>query len=205
MIIYLFLVGKTPFKSNSECTTFDKILAGEYEIPTTSKVPPEAADLIGKLLRVDPYERLGAGPVGSDNDIEVLKAHPFFAGIDFSQLHLMNAPIVSKTIKLSPRPLQFASQHSCGSMLNEDLEVKAKNKNHTQEFATVSAPLDKSASVAKSLLNSPMKQDFSDLVRVQGSTKDEEVKSAAPFNIVSNDGSISQHHNERLLTVPFKI
>ena len=43
----------------------------------------EASDLINKLLIIEPDKRLGAGPIGSPNDINALKAHPFFKGIDF--------------------------------------------------------------------------------------------------------------------------
>ena len=52
-----------------------------------------AKDLIDKLLRVDPNERIGCGPAGSDNDIKAIKTHPFFKSIDFKNLHNMTPPI----------------------------------------------------------------------------------------------------------------
>jgi hypothetical protein len=46
--------------------------------------------LIEKLLRIDPIQRLGAGTAntdfGAENDMDALKAHPFFEGINFATL-----------------------------------------------------------------------------------------------------------------------
>lgn len=49
-------------------------------------MPLEASDLVKALLKLDPSSRLGAGAMGSENDLERLKAHPFFEGIDFKSL-----------------------------------------------------------------------------------------------------------------------
>jgi len=35
---------------------------------------------------------LGAGPLGSENDMAALKKHPFFTSIDFSKIFLMIPP-----------------------------------------------------------------------------------------------------------------
>jgi hypothetical protein len=48
-----------------------------------------------KLLTKDPSERLGTGPKGSDNNIESIKQHPFFKGIDWSKLNKYKPPIDS--------------------------------------------------------------------------------------------------------------
>lgn len=76
-------MGRTPFKGLNECQTFDLILSGAIPIP--EDIPRDAVDLIGRLLKVDPAERLGAGSSfdfsADENDIEILKEHPFFAGI----------------------------------------------------------------------------------------------------------------------------
>ena len=56
-------------------------------------MPEEAKDLISKLLVREPMDRLGAGLPGFDNDMDALKAHPFFNGLDFSKVFLMKPPI----------------------------------------------------------------------------------------------------------------
>ena len=49
-------------------------------------MPLEVVDLIDRLLSLNPYERLAAGPQGSDNDFEALKNHKLFEGINFEKM-----------------------------------------------------------------------------------------------------------------------
>ena len=49
-------------------------------------MPLEVVDLIDRLLSLNPYKRLGAGPPGSDNDFEALKKHKLFEGINFEKM-----------------------------------------------------------------------------------------------------------------------
>ena len=76
VMLYLFLVGKTPFKGVSECQTFQNILSKE-ELSIPDAVPQVAQDLIRKMLLKDPEQRLGA------QDLKELMQHPFFEGMDF--------------------------------------------------------------------------------------------------------------------------
>ena len=50
-------------------------------------VPDVAKDLIGKLVQKAPEKRLGA------IDLEELKRHPFFEGIDFNTLYSTESPL----------------------------------------------------------------------------------------------------------------
>lgn len=54
---------------------------------------PEVVDIVDRLLRLVPEDRLGAGPPGSENDYEALKNHPFFKGINFDKLDSTSPPI----------------------------------------------------------------------------------------------------------------
>lgn len=49
-------------------------------------MPLDAVDLINKLLALNPRERLGYGPEGSDLDFKALKSHAFFKGINFESI-----------------------------------------------------------------------------------------------------------------------
>jgi serine/threonine protein kinase len=59
-----------------------------FELPEYQK----ARDLITKLMKKNPLERLGGG-IGEDNSFEELIKHPFFEGIDFEKIHKLPPPI----------------------------------------------------------------------------------------------------------------
>lgn len=63
MILYVLLVGYPPFMEENQHELFRKIRSGEYDFPKEDwdKISDEAKDLIQKLLKVDPLERLTAG------------------------------------------------------------------------------------------------------------------------------------------------
>ena len=74
-IVYQMLAGRPPFKGASEYLTFQLITARDLSFP--EGFPPVAADLVDRLLREQPAQRLGA------RDLDDLRAHPFFEGIDW--------------------------------------------------------------------------------------------------------------------------
>ncbi len=78
IMIFQFLVGKTPFKGQTEYITFENIINKDPEFP--AKFPSEAKDLISKLLAKEPASRIGS------NSIEEIKEHPFFNDINFSMI-----------------------------------------------------------------------------------------------------------------------
>ena len=72
--LYTIFVGQPPFYSPNRIQTLDNIKDCKYD-PT--KVPnEEAQDLIIKLLKIDPKERLGFNDY--KNGYETIKSHPFF-------------------------------------------------------------------------------------------------------------------------------
>ncbi|KAG0214734.1 pkb-activating kinase-like protein [Mortierella sp. NVP41] len=84
-IIYQLLAGRPPFKGSNEYQTFQKIVKLEYTFP--AGFPQTAMDLVSRLLVHDPNERLGA-----NNTIDQLKQHPFFDGVEWSELWTQPAP-----------------------------------------------------------------------------------------------------------------
>ena len=69
-------------------------------------MPVEAQDLIDRLMQLDPFQRLGAGPPGSDNQYEQLKAHPFFKGINFKNLSQISPPVPYERFKAAMEDFQ---------------------------------------------------------------------------------------------------
>jgi len=76
-LIYEMLTGLPPFYSQNINIMYQKILNGELRFP--SYVSQEAQDLLEGFLTRDPDARLGG-------DFEAVKAHPFFASIDWEKL-----------------------------------------------------------------------------------------------------------------------
>ena len=77
------LAGKPPFKGPNEYQTFQRIIKLEYQFPDA--FPETAKSLVKGLLVLDPSQRLGC---------PAIKAHPFFAGIDWANLPTATPPKV---------------------------------------------------------------------------------------------------------------
>lgn len=90
-ILYKFFHGKTPFMANNDIQIFQNILNLKYEL--SDDLPPDARDLISKLLVDDPKNRLGVGKKGTIYDFDSLKSHEFFKDIPFENLHLKSPPL----------------------------------------------------------------------------------------------------------------
>ena len=80
-IIYEMLTGATPFNAENELEVYNRIKTCNY-VKRPEGLDSDAADLIEKLLQMNPRERLGAGAPESGLGYDTLKAHPFFAGVD---------------------------------------------------------------------------------------------------------------------------
>ncbi|KAK7692547.1 hypothetical protein QCA50_004177 [Cerrena zonata] len=89
-IIYRMIAGRFAFQGLSEYLTLEKIKSMQYSFP--EGFDEEAKDLVEKLLMRDPTERLGAGEAGTPNDMNALRAHPFFASITWATLWTDPAP-----------------------------------------------------------------------------------------------------------------
>lgn len=80
ILIYELLSGCPPFTTDKDCKhAVDVISQGRLEFP--SYFDPRAVDLIKRLLTLDPAARLG-----SHEDAEEIKRHPWFEGIDWAKI-----------------------------------------------------------------------------------------------------------------------
>lgn len=92
ILVYMTLIGVPPFTGNN----FDEIREKVLKLQTwpacvkfgtgEDMISYEAKDLVDKLLTLDPRRRLG-------NDVEDLKSHNFFDGIDWDNLRNIDPPI----------------------------------------------------------------------------------------------------------------
>ena len=97
------IAGRFAFHGLSEYLTWQKVKALDYTFP--DGFDERARDLVQKLLVKPPSERLGAGELGSSNSVKALKAHPFFASIDWATLWSVAPPTLeSGLVKKEPKP-----------------------------------------------------------------------------------------------------
>jgi len=83
-LLYEMLSGFSPFRNDDSTAAESKSDKLDLSLYTkTIKMPPyfsdEAKSFIQALLTVDPRDRLGSGPLGSEN----VKSHIFFQGVDW--------------------------------------------------------------------------------------------------------------------------
>uniref|UniRef100_A0A8D2J9D5 non-specific serine/threonine protein kinase n=1 Tax=Varanus komodoensis TaxID=61221 RepID=A0A8D2J9D5_VARKO len=89
VILYEFLVGCVPFFGDTPEELFGQVISDEIVWPEGDEaLPPEAQDLIAKLLRQNPMERLGTGSA-----FEV-KQHRFFKDLDWNGLLRQKAEFI---------------------------------------------------------------------------------------------------------------
>lgn len=77
ILLFEFLAGYPPFYDENPWEIYKKILAGVFEFPPNFE--SKARDLINKLLKTDPEDRLGHGKDGSEN----VRKHKWFKGVDW--------------------------------------------------------------------------------------------------------------------------
>mmetsp|Transcript_1195 Transcript_1195/g.1692 ORF Transcript_1195/g.1692 Transcript_1195/m.1692 type:complete len:347 (-) Transcript_1195:243-1283(-) len=78
ILMYEMIVGNPPFLDVSATHTYKKIVRGKFTFP--SNISNAAKDLMTRLLKVNPKDRLGS------NGSAEIKAHPWFNNFDWSAL-----------------------------------------------------------------------------------------------------------------------
>ncbi|KAJ1979414.1 hypothetical protein H4R34_002838 [Dimargaris verticillata] len=86
--LYEMLTGMTPFWAENHTKMYQRVLFDRLQFPPT--VSWEARSLIAGLLAKDPHKRLGAN---NELGIEQIKAHPFFASINWDDIIQRRAPV----------------------------------------------------------------------------------------------------------------
>jgi 3-phosphoinositide dependent protein kinase-1 len=86
-ILFHLFEGKSPFKGRTQDITFENIKNLNYKF--SDYTPEDAKDLISKILKLNPSERIGFGKEGY---LEI-EQHKFFKGIDFNKIDEIKPPI----------------------------------------------------------------------------------------------------------------
>uniref|UniRef100_A0A3Q1GNS1 non-specific serine/threonine protein kinase n=1 Tax=Acanthochromis polyacanthus TaxID=80966 RepID=A0A3Q1GNS1_9TELE len=89
IILYEFLVGCVPFFGDTPEELFGQVVSDEIIWPEgDDALPADAQDLITRLLRQSPLDRLGTGGASE------VKQHPFFLGLDWNGLLRQKAEFI---------------------------------------------------------------------------------------------------------------
>ncbi|KAJ2356080.1 hypothetical protein H4S01_006774, partial [Coemansia sp. RSA 2610] len=131
-VLYEMLYGDPPFYSDSVPETYAKIMACERHLAFDSDVAVSdaAKDLMRRLL-VRQEDRLG---------LAAIKAHPFFAGVDWKHIRRQDAPFVPRIS--SP---DDTSNFSVGDEADDDAGMAAARASssrlgHGREYAGEQLP-----------------------------------------------------------------
>ncbi|MEW5320291.1 MAG: hypothetical protein WDW38_011373 [Sanguina aurantia] len=129
VLIFEMLVGDPPFKSltGDPWDTFRRTLSGRFYVPNF--ISDKAADLIFKLLQVNPEKRLGSDPRHGADEI---KNHPWFARLDWAAVQAKKLPAPIK-----PRIRNPLDTSNFDNFDNVDIEpppipASAREKHDTQ-------------------------------------------------------------------------
>ncbi|OJT13097.1 Serine/threonine-protein kinase cek1 [Trametes pubescens] len=156
VITYEFLYGIPPFHDETPEKVFENILSGHIEWHEDYvEVSPEAKDFMQRLMTLDPTKRLGA------NGADEVKAHPFFAGIDWDQVTLTEAAFIPQVT--DPESTDYFDPRGAVLQLFSDSEQAPL----TQQFGTDSpaqgspdVPASVPLSVSREATASPSDDDF---------------------------------------------
>jgi len=85
-VMYQMLIAELPFQGATEYLTFQSILHDKPVFP--KGFDSSAKQLIKQLMNRDPQKRFGT----RETDWQLIKSHPFFAGLDLDTLHLTDPP-----------------------------------------------------------------------------------------------------------------
>ena len=130
VVFFEMLVGLPPYFSNSQEQIFQNIDNAELIIPNF--ISKKGQNLIKNLLIKNPSERLG-----SKNDVEEIKNHPYFEDVDWNKIYnreYMPPPIIrdNNKIKFFGYPQFFSDDNNSNDVKGEGLnnDYFDNNKNY---------------------------------------------------------------------------
>ena len=120
VIIYEMANGITPFYAHNDARVFDNILNHRVTFPDTmqDEVGSPLRDLIEKLLKPDPGERIGM------QGYDELKSHRFFRGVDWDALNEQRVEMPVKFAEYNPENAEevtrFEFYSHCSSVVSSE-------------------------------------------------------------------------------------
>jgi serine/threonine protein kinase len=140
-IVYQLFAGKLLFNGDSEFLTFQLIVAEPIVISFPDFFPPAAQQLVQDLVIPNPGLRLGVRADGTI-DYSIIRSHPFFASIDWDNLHKTSPPAPAPLV---PRDLvqpQVEAQDTANDAEKTDFNQAEEDiiEKNTQRFVRFLLP-----------------------------------------------------------------
>jgi len=117
------LIGKPPFKGNSNYETFQLIQSGSLNLPDSLSI--HAKDLIRKLLDFNSQTRFGT----NEGILTESKVHPFFSGIDWGNLSSQKPP---KMVRMTRTKAQ--EQENQKELKESNSPISERNQSQSGKF-----------------------------------------------------------------------
>jgi serine/threonine protein kinase len=142
VVLFEMVVGSPPFSATSPEKIFENILNRNIQWPSTMDLSPDLKDLLEKLLCLDQNDRLG-----SRGAMEV-KIHPWFEGVDWSDLARQKAAFVPYTTSDTDTSYFMERKEISKMSLSLDLDsVKSCTAPNSQWQSACASPLASSRSI----------------------------------------------------------
>ena len=133
ILLFEMLYGKSPFYTENINRMYDLIKTSPVKFPKKVNLSEEAKDIIQKLLEKNPKKRLG-----SQNGIEEIKNHPFFAKIDFNLIEQkkVKAPFIPE-ITIDSDGLYYNDEDDIddSDISKKNMDLIQKNQDKFKNFS----------------------------------------------------------------------
>ncbi|CAN7993086.1 unnamed protein product, partial [Ixodes hexagonus] len=177
IVFYKLMTGRVPFRGRTKQLLRDRIIGAPLKWPKTEEHPhsatPEAKDIVFKLLRKNPIERLGS------RHYQDLKNHPFFGGFNWKALgtskflceipaiaEAMGGPVTTASVfneelmgresakkagKLGSKAPSMESPHGADKKLEDQLSAGATTNTKKRKLQKIEDMVDMEADLQKPL------------------------------------------------------
>ncbi|XP_051869129.1 LOW QUALITY PROTEIN: microtubule-associated serine/threonine-protein kinase 2 [Pristis pectinata] len=166
IILYEFLVGCVPFFGDTPEELFGQVISGKsIAWPDGDEaLPPDAEDLISKLLRQNPLERLGTGSAYE------VKQHRFFSDLDWNSLLRQKAEFIPQ-LESEDDTSYFDTRSDRYHHLDSDEEDDTNDDDHVEikqfsscspRFSKVYSSMERLSLLEEKKTPPPTKRSFSE-------------------------------------------
>ena len=136
ILLFEMLCGLPPFYVENLDKMYEMIKGSPVKFPKRITLSEDAKDVIRKLLEKNPKKRLG-----SQNGIEEIKKHPFFASIDFDLIVEKKIPAPFIPELANDTDVQYFDEEFTNEEVGmsyiprKNMDVIRKNQNKFKEFS----------------------------------------------------------------------